>query len=218
MNIEEAKWIRSKIGTLSPAEITPVLNIGSSTREFRVEGQPYIDSEIFGPLRRQGVQVIHQDIKHADGVDLVGDLTDQRFLEEIVNIRPHLILCNNLLEHLENREPFIKALCSIIPPHGHLILTVPSEFPKHMDPIDTMYRPTATELAELFPNMQVLDSRLIDIGTTWELSWDGFRKLLRILVRSAIPFIKHKGWVTAIHKLRWLFKQRRIACVFLRNQ
>jgi hypothetical protein len=55
-------------------------------------------------LRWQGAQVIHQDIKHADGVDLAGDLVDQRFLEEIVKIQPQLIPCNNLLEHLENRE------------------------------------------------------------------------------------------------------------------
>ena len=217
MDIEEAKWIRSKIEILPRSEISPVLNIGSSTRKVRVNSQPYVDALVFEHLRGMGVRIIHLDIKEADGVDLVGDLTDKSFLDKITQIKPKLTLCNNLLEHLEDRQPFINALCDLIPPGGYLLITVPHEYPKHMDPIDTMYRPTVFELAELFPNLQVLNSHTIDLGITWSFSRDGADILLRTLVRAAFPFIKHKGWITSIHRLLWFFKRRSISGVFLRK-
>jgi len=87
-----------------------------------------------------------------------------------------------------------------------------------MDPIDTMYRPSVSDLAALFPDMQLLDSAVVDAGTVWGSLSRHPISLAKLLIRGAIPFWKHRGWITAVHKLMWLFRKRTIACVLLQNQ
>ena len=217
MHFEEAEWIAQRINNLRPEELSPVLNIGSSTWEFRTKYQPHIDSIIFQPLRYRGIVVIHQDIKQASGVDIVGDLTDQAFLNRLRKKPFKLVLCNNLLEHLPDRMPFLRALRDLIPPGGYLIITTPFEYPKHMDPIDTMYRPSISDLRDLFPEMDLLNSAEIDVGAVWKSLSQDLPKLVKLLVRAAIPFWKYNGWVTSVNKLLWLFKTRKITCVLLRK-
>jgi len=163
------------------------------------------------------IVVIHQDIKQASGVDIVGDLTDQAFLNRLRKKPFKLVLCNNLLEHLPDRMPFLRALRDLIPPGGYLIITTPFEYPKHMDPIDTMYRPSISDLRDLFPEMDLLNSAEIDVGTVWKSLSQDLPKLVKLLVRAAIPFWKYNGWVTSVNKLLWLFKTRKITCVLLRK-
>jgi len=107
MNPIEAKWIADTILQLPLVEHLRVLNIGSSTRPFRTHCQPHIESLIFGPLRERNIKVVHQDIKEGNGVDIVGDLTNRHFLCKLKDLKCNLVLCNNLLEHLVNREPLL---------------------------------------------------------------------------------------------------------------
>lgn len=218
MHTDEAKWISGKILSLHLSKGSRVLNVGSSTQEFRINHQPHIDLFVFRPLRERGIQVIHQDIKEAAGVNFVGDLTDGDSLSRLKDLRCNLVLCNNLLEHLADRAPLLEALREIVPPGGYLILTGPFEYYKHMDPIDTMYRPSISDLGALFPDMDLLDSALIDAGTVWRSFSKHPMGLAKLLIRVALPFWKHRGWITAVHKLLWLFRRRTIACVLLQNQ
>ena len=56
-------------------DISPLLNLGSSTGHFRRVTKPHIEALLFAPLRRAGVEVVHCDIKRDEGVDLVADVS-----------------------------------------------------------------------------------------------------------------------------------------------
>ena len=80
MHIEEAVWLANQLIKYEN-EIDPLLNLGSSTKEFRTVNQPFIEEIIFIPLRENGVKIIHSDTKKDDGVDLVGDINESAFRE-----------------------------------------------------------------------------------------------------------------------------------------
>jgi len=96
----EARWIGSALGRLNAAEISPLLNVGSATAEFREQVQPYIDREIFAPLRKRNVRVDHLDIQNGTGIDLRGDLNDDAFVAGLADRNYRSLLCCNLLEHV----------------------------------------------------------------------------------------------------------------------
>src|SRR5690349_19194318 len=70
----DAEWLGRTLAELKPEELSPLLNLGASTKHFRQVEQPYIDKLVFRPLEARGVRVIHSDLKAAEGVDLVGDV------------------------------------------------------------------------------------------------------------------------------------------------
>jgi SAM-dependent methyltransferase len=122
-----------------------VLNVGSSTGAFRAREQPWVDAEVFGPLRARGIEVVHLDLKVAAGVDLVGDVLDPTFRAGLEG-GWDVVISSNLLEHLADRTPFLTVLPQLTRPGGWLVVTVPRRFPRHPDPIDTMYRPSPDQL------------------------------------------------------------------------
>jgi len=65
--------------------------------------QPWIYDYIFGPLQMAQCIVKHVDIKPALGVDLVGDLSDPQFQEELIRHGFKSIFFSNVLEHLSER-------------------------------------------------------------------------------------------------------------------
>jgi SAM-dependent methyltransferase len=144
MFAEEARWLRGALDGLPIGEGTTVLDIGSQTLEFRTTVQPYIDAEIFAPIRARGAHVTHLDAQRAKGVDIVADITAEDFALGD-DRRFDLVICTNLLEHVRDRPRTIQRLDAVTA--GHLVVTVPGHFPYHEDPIDTMYRPTPRRLA-----------------------------------------------------------------------
>ena len=150
MFIEEARWLNELLGGLPLERGATVLDIGSSTEYFRRVEQPYIDYYVFRPLRQRGVGAVHVDVKKDDGVDVVCDLTvpgPEDALESLP--RGDVVLCSNLLEHVTDRELVANRLREVTAPGGVLIVTAPHVYPYHPDPIDTLFRPTDAELAEL---------------------------------------------------------------------
>jgi SAM-dependent methyltransferase len=211
----EAKWLGRQLLALDPRRAFPMLNIGSSTGRFVSVDQPWIDQEIFGPLRERGLAVLNCDIKSAPGVDLVGDLEDPRFLASLAEHRFQSVLCSNLLEHVENRAAIAATLLQVIPSGGYLFVSGPRSYPRHADPIDTMFRPTPEELAALFPGTRAVASEIVDCGTYWAYITRTPTKLLKSAVRLALPFYQHKGWRTAVRRLAWLFRDFQAVCVVL---
>ena len=51
----EARWLRCALDAFPPERLSPVLNLGSSSAVVRKAVQPWIDSEVFCPLRSRGV-------------------------------------------------------------------------------------------------------------------------------------------------------------------
>ena len=83
MMAPESLWIAQRIIDLTESAISfEMLNVGSSTKHFREVSHPHIHENIFKPIRER-CRVVHLDVKAQDGVDLVGDLTDPNFLEQL---------------------------------------------------------------------------------------------------------------------------------------
>jgi SAM-dependent methyltransferase len=211
----EAEWLGRHILSQSAERTFPMLNLGSSTGRFVTVDQPWIDAQIFGPLREQGRSVLNCDIKSAPGVDLVGDLQDERFLAELAEHRFKSVLCSNLLEHVENREAIAATLLKVLPRGGYLFISGPHSYPRHADPIDTMFRPTPEELAALFPGTRVVASEIVDCGTYWAYITRTPSKFVKSVVRLGLPFYRPKGWPAAVARLGWLFRDFRSVCLVL---
>src|SRR5688572_5685334 len=118
MRREEAARMAEWIGSLSLPPGAVCLNIGSSTERFRTRSQPHIEQLLFGPLRESGVRVIHCDMKADPGVDLVGDVLDPGFQQQLRSLGAQLLICSNLLEHLTDPKAFAAACASLVTPGG----------------------------------------------------------------------------------------------------
>lgn len=211
MILVEARWVRRALAQLPDGRLFPLLNVGSQDEAFRKSGQPWIDSEVFAPLRRRGGKVTHLDLAAGDGVDIVGDLLDPAVRQRLGDTRS--VLCANVLEHVPDRVPFAAALEEIVSPGGYLIVTCPRRFPYHADPIDTLFRPDPAELAGLFPSMRlqasaVVGSAMLDyvLRRVWTLVGRGSaRKPLTSSSATRRAFIP------------WLFRRIEVTCAVLQK-
>lgn len=160
MLTEEAMWLGDHLCRMG-YEHYPMINIGSSSGDFRERIQPHINRYIFDPLREQGKKVLHADMKDADGVDLVGDMNDGDFVGRIKNLRARSILCSSLLEHVGSPQTVCRHLEDMLDAGGLIVVTVPRLYPYHRDPIDTKFRPSVDELRRLFSRCTMLTGQTI---------------------------------------------------------
>lgn len=165
MFVVEAMWLAQRMAELSDEDLTPVLNIGSGNLEQRTTRYPGANRLLWDPLAERGVEVVHCDIKDEPGVDIAADLTTASGRRQIAAVRPGLVLCNNLYEHLEEPGPVARAVADSLRPGGHLLVTVPHSYPYHADPIDTMFRPDVEELAAMHPGLGVVETQYIEAST-----------------------------------------------------
>jgi SAM-dependent methyltransferase len=217
---EEADLIGRWAGELPLGKGSVCLNIGSSTQKFRERTQPFIHEKIARPITATGCRLIHCDIKPDAGVDEVGDVLDPAFQQRLADYDPDLIICSNLLEHLQDPVEFARACGKIAKPGGYCLFTVPRSFPYHPDPLDTMYRPSPSEIAKLLPGWQVVKAEeLASCTYLQELQREGrpATALARNVVRSLMPFYRPRAWYPAAHKLFWLFRPYRVSLVMLRK-
>ncbi len=217
MHLEEARWINRILERIPAEELTPVLNMGSSTADYRLREQPHIDRFVFAPLREKGVRVVNQDIKEASGVDVVGNLMDPRFVEKLRAMQFRTLLCNNLLQHVPNPKVLMRRVFDLLPVGALLVVTGPSAYPKHLDPIDTMFRPSPDEILRLFGDLQIVEMQEMNVGTILSSYVHHPIGFARLVLRASVPFIRHAGWVTAVNKLTWLLRTRKLYLVAVRK-
>src|SRR5512138_2023127 len=218
MRRQEAAWIGEKMRALNGARV--VLNLGSGSKRFREVSKPYIDREIFDPLVRAGVRVVHADLKSGEGIDISGDLFDPAVQRRLRALAPQTVLACNIMEHLpkEVRARFPQVLDSLLPPGGILVITVPCSYPYHADPIDTLYRPKPEELCACFPGYEVLEARTIDSESYGEeFVAGGASRMLRKVLRMFFPFVRPKRWLSHAHRMLWMFRPYRLSGVVLRK-
>jgi hypothetical protein len=197
MLYEESLWFKNTIQKhTQPGSL--VLNIGSSTKEFIEVTQPYIKANLFDEFAKKNCVVKNIDIKQAEGVDLVGDVTDPKFIAQLKSLNASFIICSNLLEHLTERTAFCEALVKIMNTDTQLIISVPYNFPYHEDPIDTMYRPDLNELQQAFPTLKLVEGQIVDCGTYFNYSTKHldpvtkFVSFFKLSLASAIASITNK--------------------------
>jgi hypothetical protein len=207
----EAIWLEKLLREHPAEELSPLLNIGSSTAHFREVEQPWAEQRLFAPLRARGVKIIHLDAREGDGIDIRADVLSATDLPRIRALKPRSILCCNILEHVVSPKTLAQRCSDIVGPKGLIAVTVPYSYPHHRDPIDTMFRPSPAELASLFAPATMLNGDIIDVGESYR---GQVRRrpyiLLRHVFRFPFPFIGFNGWKRSMRKLYWLFNNYRI--------
>ena len=222
MRVEEAVAIGRILSNYRDEDLTPLLNIGASTRDFREEEQPHIAREIFEPLGVRGIRCIHTDLKPLEGVDLSGDFLDPSFRAKLKELAPKCILCTNVLEHVEDIARFVSAVEEICPAGAVLIVTVPRSYPYHSDPIDNGFRPCPEELARRFSRSDLVLGETIQstsyLSDLQKLSLaQRFIFVLKTPIRVLVPFYKPKKWLERVHRLFWLWRPYSVSLVVLKR-
>lgn len=225
MLLEEAKWVYEQIEAYFKAG-NRILNLGSSTSYVRETLQPHMNDLIFSPSKVNGIDILHVDISSGEGIDVVGDLTNVEFLDHLKTLQPQGILCCNLLEHLEDRGPILKSLSELTSKGDILILTVPNQYPYHLDPIDTMYRPAVSELMDdltdftLINGTELIALRRIENQGKVYFHKNYFQQLkedpklfMRLLLRCFLPFYKPKNWLITCNDLLHMFHPFKVTCI-----
>ena len=212
---EEATWFAKVLSSIPSSSISPMLNVGSSTREFRAIRQPWIERDIFRPLEDQGSEIVHLDLKSAEGVDIVGDIAEPLVRERLNTHRFKSVFCSNILEHVEDRATVCDAILAVVPEGGYIFVSCPFSYPYHADPIDTMFRPDVESLSSIFPGTRVVAGEIIPCGTYARDIFESPRSFVRWTARLAFPFYKPRGWKAAVGNLRWLVRNFEATCVVL---
>ncbi|MBV9824482.1 MAG: hypothetical protein JO001_02195 [Alphaproteobacteria bacterium] len=219
----EARWVADTLWPHTPEELSPLLNVGSSTRQFRQETQPWMDKLLFAPLAARGIDTVHLDFRRGDGIDLCVDLLDDddfaRVDSQMGDRRYRSLMCCNILEHVREPAKLARRCVELVAPGGFIVVTVPRSYPRHGDPIDTLYRPTPLEAAALFPETVVLASTIIDVGESYR---DEVRRrpliLMRHVARLPVPFLNREKWRHSMRKLYWLAHNYEVTALLLRRK
>ena len=209
----EAIWLRRALDAFPPERLSPMLNLGSGSAAVRESVQPWIESELFAPLRHRGVRIVHVDMRSLPGVDVQADLTDDVDIRRLSTFQPRALLCCNLIEHVLKPSQLARHCLDLLPVHGLVFVTVPFSYPHHRDPIDTMYRPSLAELTNLFGGASLLEGTILATGVSYR---DAVRErpwiLLRHLWRFPVPFLSFEQWKRSMTRLYWLVSEYRITC------
>ena len=220
MRIEEAAWIGDALASVPAAELDPMIELGSSTRDFRTRQQPHIDALIHAPLRDRGVRVVHSDLKAADGVDISGDFYDPKVRAELKAVGAKAVICCNMFEHVTDRGRLASVCDDILAPGGLLVVTVPHSYPVHLDPIDTYFRPAPEEIAALFPGYSQGAGKVISSQTFLQefLASGGKLATLRdILTGLLTPWRGRQRMLARVHRVLWLLRPYQVSGVVLRK-
>ena len=121
----------------------------------------------------------------------------------------------------EGKDPHVVGI-EILKKNGILIITVPYSFPYHADPIDTLYRPTPSEIHCLFPDFDMEYTEIIEDCTYWvQLKKKG---IMKAVVFITARIIKNLIWIYNFEKykkrnnwLLWLRKPLKVSFVVLRK-
>src|SRR5207237_5775739 len=115
-----------------PSErLSPVLNLGSSSDVVREGVQPWIDAEVFCPLRSRGVETFHVDMRELPGVDIRADLTVAADVRRLGALGPMALLCCNLLDHVLEARGLTQRCVDVLPADGVGFLALPFGAPFH---------------------------------------------------------------------------------------
>jgi hypothetical protein len=214
----EAVWLTQALGELDARCLSPLLNVGSASAEFREVSQPWIDRLLFAPLRARGVEVRHLDRYPEPGIDITGDLNDPTFLPSLAGQGFTSVLCCNVLEHVPDPRALAASLEVLVPVGGYIVVSVPYRFPYHPDPIDTMFRPTVEQVVGLFPGSTYITGALVDGGTGWQY----IEGNIVAAARKSLRRLRDPGGHDRVRGtgsfLPWLFRSWQLTCVVLRRE
>lgn len=215
----EAEAAKLRDILLAQGEVSPLLNIGSSTGAFRERAKPHIEAHLFAPLRAAGIAVTHCDLKAGKGIDIAGDVLDPALRARLKGMGFKCVLAANLLEHVRDRAAMIAACEEIVGPGGLILATVPSSAPYHADPIDSGYRPTPAGLATAFTRSRPLLAEEVRGPTYAErIAADGssaMREIGRTLLFTLLAFARPKSARARWSRWRWYRRPQRVSIILV---
>lgn len=206
MKYEESVWINKKLKEIPTPK--KVLDVGSSTINFRTNFQNYIDENIFKYLRKNDAKIKYLDMKSDKGVDIVADVSIKHFsIEEEFD----LVLCCSLLEHVNDLDTTVKNISTTVGVGGYLIVTMPYKYQYHLDPIDNLNRFSPNKIRNLFWDFELISSDIVKAKSN-----PIFRTLNQL--RSIITATKKKNYPALKYNIRHcLFRDSKVSCVLLRK-
>ncbi len=215
---QEASWIEARLRSYDSADLSPILDIGSSTLDFRTQEKPHIHEKLFAPLEARSADIIHLDLQEGEGIDITADLLSDDGFAKVRDMRPRTVFCCNVLEHVLDPALFINRCYSLLPPGGRLVVTVPRSYPHHRDPIDTMFRPTPEEISALIEGpFDILVSEIIETGSYR----DNLRKrpwiIYRQIIRLPFPFLGWARWKRSMKKFYWMVRPYLQSCIIVQK-
>ena len=214
MLTNESNWIGKALSQFAPGQLSPLVNLGSSTEEFRTLIQPHIEQKILAPLRSRNIRVVHSDLSAGNGIDVCGDIYTDEVLQKLKATEPRSVLCSNMFEHVTDRSRLASVLTELLPSGGILVVTVPFSFPWHPDPLDTYFRPTPQEIHALLPEFNLVRGDIVACGSLTGRYLDSRRFMFSQIIGSLIPFPSGR-WFRNLHHWCWLFRQYKVSCAVL---
>lgn len=119
-----------------------VLDIGCGTLPHIMEFAPFYLEEIRLPLLERDNRLLNLDLESGEGVDIVADCHQIPLENETMDV----VLFFNVIEHVLDPRQVINDVHRVLRSSGVCYATAPGAgFPCHLDPIDTMLRPTTLE-------------------------------------------------------------------------
>lgn len=177
---EESIWIKEILKEADLSSVNVVLDIGSSTMQFRTQAQPHIDENVFRPLRERNISVRYLDKKNKKGVDYVCDV--ESINAKGIGRKFDLVICCSLLEHVQQPKKVSLILMDLVREDGFLLITVPKSYRYHPDPIDTMFRPSMKKLISMFPGMKVIRKNVLYVKDKEKYKTHRISELFRYLI------------------------------------
>jgi hypothetical protein len=214
----DAEWLGKALARLATDDLSPILNLGASTRHYREVEQPHIAELVFRPLAARGIKVVHADIKAGDGIDIAGDIFDDADLARLKAVRPRAVICGHMVEHVRDPIELSRRLLALLPERGLFFVTAPSSYHEHNDPIDTMFRPSPDALAALFAGQDIIEKSELTGETYWaQVARRPVILPLRHVVRFFVPFIGWREWQRSMRKLYWLTHHYKVSAIIGRK-
>jgi SAM-dependent methyltransferase len=146
--VETSLWIRAQLDQLELPPESRVVDVGSSTLDYRTVKQPHVETNVMAPLRARGAHIVHVDAKSEAGVDVVADVTAPDFDAATLGDPFDLVIVSGLLSVVTNVDRVIRVAAELVAPGGWLVAATPTAYRRTLDPIDNGWRPGAAELAD----------------------------------------------------------------------
>jgi len=217
MLIKESLYIKEVIKNLDLPSGAKILNIGSQNEKY-LKQQYYIKENIFNTCADKGLQIVNLDIKPGKGVDAARDICREEIQLKLQKIRFSAVFLFNILEHVTDIQSVCSSIEEIVPKGGYVLFSGPYIYPKHLDPIDNLFRPKPKDLKQYFNALDIVESTILKDYTYSYYLYRDSRLFIGTLVRILSPFYKFNKWRTVvIPKLRYLNKNYEVTCVLLRK-
>jgi hypothetical protein len=216
MRPEEAVYLGHWLSSFEADELSPMIELGASTREF-LETHPHVQCHVLEPLAQRGVRIVKTDIRPGPHIDIPGDILDPAVQRELKAVGAKCVLCCNIFEHVSDRVALAQACDEILSAGGTILVSVPRSYPLHMDPIDTYYRPTPEEISQLFHGYHTLAAEIVVSGTAAADMRNPWTEVPKVIRRALLLQGGPRATAARLHRLLWLFRRYRVSIVVLRK-